>query len=88
MIEATTIDYIVHAATLLLATGLFVVSIRAYRMKRSRKFLYVCSAFGVFAVKAVLTFASVFYVTMPLLTALVHGLNLVIILLFFWGTVR
>jgi len=88
VIEATSIDLLVHLMTVGLAMILLTVSLNAYRKKRSEKFLFICAAFGLFAVKELLLFANIFYFGRPILTAVSHTLNLAIILLFFWGTVR
>ncbi len=88
MVEGTTIDIAVHAMTILVAVGLFTVSLRAYRKKRSRRFLYVCVAFGVFMLKEALTLVSVVYGLPSPVTAIVHALNLIILALFFYGVMR
>jgi len=88
MVEGTTIDIALHAVTIVVAVGLVIVSLRAYRKKRSRRFLYVCGAFGVFMLKEALTLVSVVYGLPAPVTAAIHALNLIILLLFFYGVMR
>lgn len=88
MIEGTQIDTILHILTFLVATALFLVSLRSYRKKGNEKFLYVCSAFGVFALKEAIITGSIIGVQFGGLTGVTHVLNLVILGLFFRGTVK
>lgn len=88
MVEGTTIDIVLHVVTMLVAVGLVLVSLRAYRKKRSRRFLYVCGAFAVFMLKEALTLVSVTYGLPTPATAIIHALNLVILMLFFYGVMR
>lgn len=88
LLEGTSIDTFLHIATMLTATALFAVSYRAYLKKHNKKFLYVLLAFAVFAVKEALITVSVIGSSPFPLTGLSHILNLVILGLFFMGTVR
>lgn len=88
MIEGTTLDLGLHSLTVAAALALFAVSYRAYMKKENEKFLYVCAAFGVFAVKESVVTASVMGLSTGFLTGLSHILNLVILALFFRGTVK
>lgn len=88
MIEGTPLDLALHAATVAAALALFAVSYRAYRKKENEKFMYVCAAFGVFALKEAVVTASVSGLSIGFLTGLSHVLNLVILALFFRGTVK
>lgn len=88
MIEGTQFDTLLHIITLIIALVLFIVSISSYRKKGNRKFLYVCSAFGIFALKEIVITASIVGIQIPGNTGLTHILNLVILALFFRGTIR
>jgi hypothetical protein len=88
MIEGTQFDTLLHVITLIVAVALFIVSISSYRKKGNKKFLYVCSAFGIFALKEVMITASIAGIQIPGSTGLTHILNLVILALFFRGTIR
>ncbi|MFB6242125.1 MAG: hypothetical protein ABEJ36_05000 [Candidatus Nanosalina sp.] len=88
VLEGTTVDLLLHIITLVAAAALFVVSLRAYRRKDNEKFLYICLAFGVFAVKEGIVTAEVLGLGLSILTGLSHVLNLVILALFFRGTVK
>lgn len=88
MIEGTTLDLILHMLTVAAALGLFGVSYTAYRKKENEKFLYVCSAFAVFAVKEIFVTADTLGYGSGLLIGVSHVLNLVILALFFRGTVK
>ena len=86
--EGTIADVGIHVVTLIVASALFIVSVRAYRRKRNKKFLYVCGAFAVFAVKETLLTANIVLFGFPSVTGVTHLLNLVILGLFFYGVVR
>lgn len=88
MFEATIFDKTLHIITFAVATSLFALSYRAYKKKRNEKFLYVCIAFGVFAVKEGLVTTNSILLDSTNATAVVHILNLVILGLFFRGTVK
>jgi hypothetical protein len=88
MLEGTLIDKGLHIATVVAATGLFTVSYIAYRKKNNRKFMYICLAFAVFAVKETLIAVNALHLNNVALTATVHLLNLAILGLFFKGTVE
>jgi cbb3-type cytochrome oxidase subunit 3 len=87
-VEGTTVDISIHIITAVLSIGLLAVSLRAYRRKQNRKFLYVCGAFAMFAIKELITLGNVWYIDASTLTAFAHFLNLVILLLFFQGVAR
>lgn len=88
MFEGTTIDTILHLTTFVVALALFAVSLRVYRKKDNEKFLYVCTAFGFFALKEGLTTVMIFGLTFQGVIWVTHFLNLVILGLFFRGTVK
>ncbi len=87
-VEGTTVDLLIHVVTAVMSIGLFMVSLQAYRRKRNRKFLYVCAAFAVFAVKEIIVTVNVGVIGAASLTAAAHFLNLVILLLFFRGVTQ
>lgn len=88
MLDGTVLDIVLHMATLLVASGLVAVSYIAYVKKQNEKFFYVCIAFGVFCIKEILITVNTLYDTSPTVGATVHVLNLVILTLFFRGTVK
>lgn len=87
-VEGTTVDIGIHVVTAAVSIGLLTVSFRAYRRRQNQKFLYVCAAFAVFALKELVILGNVGYLASPAVTAFSHVLNLVILLLFFQGVVR
>lgn len=88
MLEGTLVDKGLHIATVVAATGLFTVSYTAYRKKNNQKFMYICLAFAVFAVKETLIAINALHLHSVTLTAATHLLNLAILGLFFKGTVQ
>lgn len=88
MIEGTIIDKGLHMATVIVASGLFTVSYTAYRKKQNTKFMYICLAFAVFAVKEATLAVNALHLHNVTLTAAAHILNLAILGLFFKGTVQ
>ncbi|MFB6114882.1 MAG: hypothetical protein ABEK04_01210 [Candidatus Nanohalobium sp.] len=88
MFEGTAPDIALHIVTVLVAAGLFTVSYKAYVKKQNKKFLYICMAFAVFAVKELLIALDTLYFSNPATVAGVHLLNLAILALFFRGTVK
>lgn len=88
MIEGTTLDLVLHMATVAAALGLFGVSYTAYRKKENEKFLYVCAAFAVFSVKEGIVMADILGYGADAIIGVSHVLNLVILGLFFRGTVK
>jgi len=74
--------------TVFVSTALFAVSYRAYSKKHNKKFMYVCTAFGVFMVKEVVIGVNALYFDLSIITAGIHMLNLAILALFFKGTVQ
>jgi len=88
LFEGTTVDLVMHATTVVVAVALFTVSYRSYTKKQNEKFLYVCLAFGVFAVKEALVTLNILNMAFTGITWVSHFLNLVILGLFFRGTVK
>ena len=88
MLEGTTVDLAMHITTVAAALALFAVSYRSYVKKQNRKFLYVCAAFAVFALKEAIVTLSILNMAFAGITWVSHFLNLVILGLFFWGTVK
>lgn len=88
MLDGTVLDIALHTVTLLVASGLVAVSYMAYVKKQNEKFFYVCTAFGVFCLKEILITVNTLYEISSLVGATVHVLNLVILTLFFRGTVK
>lgn len=88
MLDGTTLDIALHIVTLLVASSLVAVSYMAYVKKQNEKFFYVCVAFAVFCIKEILITINTIYGTSPIVSAMVHVLNLLILTLFFRGTVK
>lgn len=89
LIEGTLIDKGLHLITVAVASGLFAVSYTAYRKKKQNsKFMYICLAFAVFAVKEAIIAVNALHMHNVTLTAVAHVLNLAILGLFFKGTVQ
>jgi hypothetical protein len=80
-----------HIVIILLATLLALLSILAYRRIGNRRFLLICLAFFLFAVREFIIFSEVVFsyrldILIPLVKAPVsHVLSLLILLLFFLG---
>ncbi len=87
MFEGTQVDILLHVVTVLTASALFLVSFKAYRRKENGKFLYICLAFGVFSLKEFVLAANILMESSAV-TAAVHLLNLLILALFFRGTLK
>lgn len=88
MIEGTILDLTLHTCTFLLALILFGISLRSYTKKNNKKFMYVFLAFGAFALKEGVIVASVLNLVDVGLTGISHILNLMILTLFFGGTMK
>lgn len=88
MIEGTSVDLALHTCTFLLSLILFGVSLHSYTKKKNEKFMYVLLAFGAFALKEGVIVASVLNLVNIGLTGISHVLNLLILVLFFMGTVK
>ncbi len=86
--EGTFFDDGVHILTGAVALSLFLVSLRAYLKLKKPKFLYLCLAFFLYAIKEVIVVLDVFFLRNPIATAVSHVLNLVVLLLFFAGVVK
>ncbi len=78
---------ILHAITIVVAFGLFVLSALSYRRDRRIKILYITGAFLLFFIKEIIVAMNVFlYSNMD--PVIVHPLNLIILVLFFAGVVK
>ncbi|MFB6203135.1 MAG: hypothetical protein ABEK01_01440 [Candidatus Nanohaloarchaea archaeon] len=82
------IDAGMHAATVLLSALLLLVSYRSYRESSNPRFFYVMLAFGIFSFKETMILANVAVIQSSVVTWFTHVLNLLILLVFFRGTVR
>jgi hypothetical protein len=87
MLEGTLLDKGLHLVTVAASAALLTVSYTAYRKKGNRKFMYICLAFAVFAVKEAIIAINALHLESVTLTAAAHILNLAILGLFFKGTV-
>lgn len=85
MFEGSIADLSIHLLTTVLAGGLMLVSFRAYRRNGGDRFAFICAGFGLFFLKELVLILNIFYINAALLTGGAHALNLVILLLFFYG---
>jgi len=72
----------------LLAAGLFILTIVAYKRNRNQRLLYVSIAFALFAVKGFLTSAELLYGDWALVDPIASFLDFVILLSFFFGILK
>jgi hypothetical protein len=86
--EGNNLDTAVHMLTAIVALMVFCVSLKSYLKIKREKFFYVCMAFLFFAIREILAAANIIYFANPLITAITHFIDLVIILLFFIGVIK
>jgi len=87
-IEGTRFDNIIHIVTAILAFSLFIISLRVYLRAKNKRFLYVCSAFLLFAIKEIIVVADILFLRSPTAVGISHTLNFVILILFFMGVIK
>jgi len=85
MHEMELVDMFLHTVTLIVSTFLLTISYLSYSRERSQKFLYITSAFGLFALNEVIILTNL-AVLRTEVTWITHLINLVILLLFYRGT--
>ncbi len=86
--EGSIIDIGLHFVTLLIASLIFYLSIKAYRRRNNWKFFLISCAFGLFTLKELLITFRVVWGSFSGLSAISHLLNLGIILALFYGVLR
>ncbi|XGI84542.1 hypothetical protein ACEU6E_04660 [Halorutilales archaeon Cl-col2-1] len=88
-IEGTQLDSAIHIATLILAAGIFVVAALAYYKRRNRRFMFLFVGFGLFFMKEI-SFMFGVMINFPYRTTVgvTHILNLLVLVLFFFGLLR
>lgn len=72
----------------LLATGLFIFTITAYRRTKRKRLMYISIAFLLFALKGFLQSQELFFDEMPWVDPTASFLNFVILLSFFLGVMK
>ena len=72
----------------LLAISLFVITLLAYRQKKSKRLIYVSIAFFLFALKEFLISLELFVVDLPWVDPQAGVLNFAILLSFFFGILK
>lgn len=87
-LEGGDLDKVVHFVSFAFSFFLFVVSYRYYRINCKRKFLYVLLAFLFFSITELLVFLDITFLRNPILTSVSHSMVVVVLVLFFMGTVR
>src|SRR3989338_2129995 len=69
----------------LLAAGLFIATLFAYKRTKNKRLIYVSAAFFLFAVKGLLTSHELFFEELSGIDPIASALNFAIILSFFFG---
>lgn len=87
-LEGGELDKSVHVVTAAFALFLFFVSYRTYRINGNKRFLYVLLAFLFFSMAEVLVVLNIMLFVNPLLTSISHLTVLLVLALFFTGTVK
>ncbi|GEM_PF-2267577 len=77
-----------HVIIALVAGILFFISLITYLRTRRGKFLFICSAFLVFAIKEIILAVNIISVGADPIVVLTHALDLVILLLFAAGILK
>jgi hypothetical protein len=86
--EGSALDTALHAVTAVVAVALLTLSLQAYRKRSTRKFLFICIAFALFAVREVLIMGDLLFHVLPGIHVVAHILNLGILIAFFYGVVK
>ncbi len=79
---------LMHIVIVIVAAILFVLSLITYLRTRKTKFLFICAAFLVFAVKEVILAVNIITFGTDPLMIFTHFLDLVILLLFAFGILK
>jgi hypothetical protein len=88
IIEGTSFDNVIHILTVVLALGLFAISSISYIRTRKSRFLYICSAFLLFAIKEIFITFAILGAGSPMLIGISHLLTFIILILFFIGVMK
>ncbi len=88
LIEGTSFDNAVHILTVVLALALFAVSALSYIRTKKQRFLYICSAFFLFALKEILTTFAILGAGSSMLIGVSHLITFLILILFFIGVMK
>lgn len=88
LIEGTSFDNAIHILTVVLALALFAVSALSYIRTQKQRFLYICLAFFLFAVKEILIAFAIFGAGSSMLIGVSHFLTFIILILFFIGVMK
>ncbi len=87
MHENMLVDMFLHTVTLIVSVFLLTVSYLSYKRKETEKFLYIFSAFGLFAVNELIILTNMAFIKSEV-TWINHIITLAILLLFYRGTTR
>jgi hypothetical protein len=87
-LEGGDLDKAVHLITAAFALFLFFVSYRTYKINSRKRFLYVLFAFLFFSMTEILVVFNTVLFDNPLLTSVSHFTVLLVLALFFTGTVK
>ncbi|HLD05747.1 MAG TPA: hypothetical protein VJG90_08560 [Candidatus Nanoarchaeia archaeon] len=79
---------LLHFITAALSIALFAISWLTYKKHNNRKFLFVCLAFFVFALKEIITALNIMVWHSGAIEVFTHALSLVILILFAIGIIR
>lgn len=86
--ETATLDMALHIVTFLVSVLIFALSIRAYNRNPSRRFMFICAAFGLFTFKELIIAIGILWGSIPGLGTISHLLNLGVLLAFFYGVIK
>ncbi len=86
--EGTSWHHLLHFVTAALSLALFGLAWLTYQRNKNHKFLFICAAFLVFAIKEVILAMNVIVWNSPSVEIFTHVLNLVILVLFALGILR
>ncbi len=88
MIEGTWWDYTFHILTAVVAIAIFIISALSYTRHKREKFIYICAAFFLFAVKEIITSFDVIMYHSHTLVGVAHIINFIVIILLFIGVMK
>ena len=87
MHENMLVDMFLHTVTLIVSIFLLTVSYLSYQRKKTEKYLYILSAFGLFAINELIILTNMAFIQSEV-TWINHIITLAILLLFYGGTTR
>ncbi len=87
MHENMLVDMFLHTVTLIVSIFLLTVSYLSYQRKKTEKYLYILSAFALFALNEMIILTNMAFIQSEV-TWINHTITLAILLLFYRGTTR